>query len=89
MNVLEGYRSQCDLSFDEIRAICIKHNYYTAGSNENYEHLQTMVESKALIKDIASDIYVHSAESVRYSDVVIVLVEELEKRKGGVGHERS
>ncbi len=54
------------LTIANLRTLCIKKNWYTAGSNEDYNHLFELTKrntplTTADIIEIAKDIYTHTA----------------------------
>ena len=58
-----------NLSFETIRILCMENDWYTCGTNEDFENLQDMVDSgKVDIDDIVMDIVLHS-DNVHFSDV--------------------
>ena len=46
----------------DVRNLCVKKQWYTRGTNEEYEKMFEMVRNKADLMDIASDIYHHSTK---------------------------
>ncbi len=63
-------------SADSVRKVCIENNLYTAGDNEDYEHMLDWVgrlyPSTENIYFIADDIYRHS-ENQTISNIMFVL----------------
>jgi precorrin-4 methylase len=73
------------LTVDELRALCIKRNWYTEGDNAEYDHLLSLVEDRngypvhlttEKLEEIAEDIHKHSD---LYDDdcSMIVIMQEL------------
>ena len=59
-----------NLNFETIRKICIENDWYTCGTNEDFENLQDMVDSgKFDINDIVENIMLYSDDDIKYSDV--------------------
>lgn len=49
-------------AIDDVRQLCIKKNWYTRGTNKEYDKLFNLVKDGAAIMDIARDIYLHSTD---------------------------
>ena len=47
-------------AIEDIRQLCIRKNWYTRGTNKEYDNLFNLVKNGAAIMDIADDIYRHS-----------------------------
>lgn len=47
---------------EALRNLCIKNNWYTRGTIEEYENLFRMNENHATYADLAMDIFIHSGE---------------------------
>ena len=63
-----------NLSFEKIRMICIENDWYTCGTNEDFENLQDMVDSgKVDIDDIVMDIVLHSDDDIEDSEVKSII----------------
>ena len=59
-----------NLNFETIRKICIENDWYTCGTNADFENLQDMVDSgKFDINDIVENIMLYSDDDIKYSDV--------------------
>lgn len=58
-----------------LRQLCIKNNWFTCGSNEQYEKLFYANENGCPIKELATIIWLCSDEEVRRIDVLAVLKE--------------
>ena len=59
-----------NLNFETIRKICIENDWYTCGTNEDFENLQDMVDSgKFDINDIVENIMLYSDDDIKYSEV--------------------
>ena len=59
-----------NLSFEKIRMLCMENDWYTCGTNEDFENLQDMVDSgKFNINDIVENIMLYSDDDIKYSDV--------------------
>ncbi len=61
-----NYKECRRLPAHRLRALCIKKNWYTAGSNENYYHLFELTQRSTSLTtediiEIAKDIYKHTA----------------------------
>ena len=61
------YAEFCRMESIKIQALCIKHNWYNAGTNEEYRHLLFELcgyrnLSTADISEIVNDIIAHTAE---------------------------
>ena len=57
------------ITWQELRTLCIKNEWYTLGTNEEYEKLLKMCDKKPTTKTIqlmAEDIYKHSELSNDY-----------------------
>ena len=58
------------LSCDTVRTVCIDNNFYTAGTNEEYEKMFSMVTKNGgtmpveEVAEIAKDIAAHTSEDV-------------------------
>jgi len=48
-------------AIEDVRQLCIRKNWYTQGTNKEYEKLFTLVKNGAGIMDIADNIYRHSS----------------------------
>lgn len=52
------------LSMDDLRELCIKNNYYTEGTNDEYDRFLTSVKGVEITKDkiyyLAVNIFTHS-----------------------------
>lgn len=46
----------------DVRQLCVKKNWYTQGTNKEYEKFFNIVGKGAAIMDIARDIYLHSTD---------------------------
>ena len=59
-----GYKEVRTLHHSDLRALCIKENWYTGGTNEEYDNLFKMTEKENITTDdiveIATDIVEHS-----------------------------
>lgn len=57
-------KSEKILSPASIRSLCIEQNWYTCGTNEEYNNMLNMIQNKRVTKNllyrIALDIYYHS-----------------------------
>ena len=59
-----------NLNFETIRKICIENDWYTCGTNADFENLQDVVDSgKFDINDIVENIMLYSDDDIKYSDV--------------------
>lgn len=58
-----------------LRQLCIKNNWFTCGSNEQYEKLFYANENDCPIKEIATIIWLCSDEEVSRIDVLAALKE--------------
>lgn len=58
----------------ELRSLCIKNNWFTCGSNSQYDKLFEMNEQGASISDIATVIWVCSEDTCR-RDIIFELHE--------------
>ena len=59
-----------NLNFETIRKICIENDWYTCGTNADFENLQDMVDSgKFDINDIVENIMLYSDDDIKYSEV--------------------
>lgn len=61
--------------FESLRKLCIKHKWFTAGSNEQYDKLFDANESGLPIEAIAAMIYVCS-DGWWYGDILEILYAE-------------
>lgn len=63
-----GYKEVRTLTKTELRALCIKEDWYGHGTNEEYAHLLSMTEKDNITTDdiveMASDIIEHSQDAV-------------------------
>lgn len=64
-----GYKEVRKLGSMELRALCIKENWYTGGANEEYAELLDKANRENITTDdiveMATDIYSHSEEAMR------------------------
>lgn len=54
----------------DIMQLCIRNDWYTRGSREDYEKLLNDVDNGMAAEDVAMNIWKHSATSTKYSDVL-------------------
>lgn len=77
------YKEICKLYWGEIQSECIKHNWYTRGTNAQYEKLQEYVWNNAgdqhnlatekyveVLQHIAEDISTHSETEYTVCDIM-------------------
>ena len=61
----------------KLQGFCIRHNYFTAGDNEQYEKLFDLFEKNEPMHDIALVIWVCSETDKRPADIGLELLEEV------------
>lgn len=64
---------------EELRNLCIKENWFTCGSNRQYDKLFYANENGCPIEEIATIIWLCSDEECRRMDVIDILTEATEK----------
>lgn len=64
---------------DELRALCIKHDWFTSGSLSQYNKLFTMNDKGSNIHDLAIVIWICSSTDESISDIEKILEERLIK----------
>lgn len=64
---------------EELRTLCIKNNWFTCGSNRQYEKLFYANENGCPIEEIATIIWLCSDDECRRMDVIDILVEANKK----------
>ena len=65
-----------NLSFETIRMLCMKNDWYTCGTNEDFEHLQDIVNSgKYDIDDIVTNIMLYSDDNTHFRQVKNIIEE--------------
>lgn len=62
------------LSAETVRTLCIKNNYYTNGSNEEYDNMVAMIPDNnevdiEIISNIAKNIYIYSISQANAEDI--------------------
>ena len=70
-----------ELRFEDIRRICIEHNLYTNGTNEEYSELKNFVDGIKNMTDlrlmlVAKDIMNHSTTDYSISTILTLLNEK-------------
>ena len=60
---------------DELRSLCIKNDWFTSGTIEQYEKLFYANENGCPVEEIATIIWLCSGEECRRTDVLDILVE--------------
>ena len=65
------------LTVDQVYALCNEHQWFTCGSNNQYDKLFTMVREKAPIEEVATVIWLCSDEKWCRRDILSVLNEAL------------
>lgn len=69
---------------EEIRQLCIKNNWYTCGTNSDYEYMLTVLVEKGDPSAIMNDIYRHSDNIKRTAPVYDAIVEILNNARAAV-----
>lgn len=64
---------------DELRRLCIKNNWFTCGSNRQYDKLFYANENGCPIEEIATIIWLCSDEDCRRLDILEILAEAYRK----------
>ena len=62
---------------DQVYALCNEHQWFTCGSNNQYEKLFVMIEEKAPIEEVATVIWLCSEDKWCRRDIISVLNEAL------------
>ena len=62
---------------DQVYALCNEHQWFTCGSNNQYEKLFVMIEEKAPIEEVATVIWLCSDDKWCRRDIISVLNEVL------------
>ena len=62
---------------DQVYALCNEHQWYTCGSNNQYDKLFVMIEEKAPIEEVATVIWLCSDDKWCRRDIISVLNEVL------------
>lgn len=70
---------------DELRSLCIHKNWFTCGTNEQYDKLFYANEMKCPIEEIATIIWLCSEEDCRRADILEVLKDVQESYLMDVG----
>ena len=60
---------------DDLRSLCIKNNWFTCGTNRQYDKLFYANENGCPIEEIATIIWLCSDEDCRRTDVLDVLIQ--------------
>ena len=60
---------------DDLRSLCIKNNWFTCGTNRQYEKLFYANENGCPVEEIATIIWLCSDEECRRMDILDTLVE--------------
>lgn len=66
---------------EDLRSLCIKHNWFTCGTCEQYEKLFYANEHGCPIEEIATIIWLCSDEDCRRLDVLDILVEAFKEHQ--------
>ena len=69
---------------EELRNLCIKNNWFTCGSCEQYEKLFYANENGCPIEEIATIIWLCSDEDCRRLDVLDILIEAFKEHQRNV-----
>ena len=64
---------------DQVYALCNKYQWFTCGSNNQYEKLFIMIDEKAPIEEVATVIWLCSDDKWCRRDIISVLNEALKK----------
>ena len=64
---------------DQVYALCNEHQWFTCGSNNQYDKLFVMIEEKAPIEEVATVIWLCSDDKWCRRDIISVLNEVLKK----------
>ena len=62
---------------DQVYALCNEHQWFTCGSNDQYEKLFIMINEKAPIEEVATVIWLCSDDKWCRRDIISVLNEVL------------
>ncbi len=76
-------------STSELRNLCIKNNWFTAGSIEQYDKLFYANENGCPVEEIATIIWLCSDEDCRRTDVLDILIETYKEHILNVIHENG
>ena len=77
--MIEILESRSPIFAEELRLLCIEKDWFTAGSNQQYEKLFNMNRDGASLEELALVIWICSSNDSRDA-----ILHELEKRFGGV-----
>ena len=69
---------------EDLRSLCIKHNWFTSGSISQYEKLFYANENGCPIEEIATIIWICSDEDCRRLDVLDILIEAFREHQMNV-----
>ena len=64
---------------EELRMLCIKHDWFTCGTDRQYEKLFYANENGCPIEEIATILWLCSHEECRRMDVIDILIEANQK----------
>jgi hypothetical protein len=71
-------------TLSDLRSLCIRGNFYTVGTNEEYAKLFDNMSNGATLEALAHDIYIHS-DGVTFNDVASALLKEHNTIQGILG----
>jgi hypothetical protein len=57
------------MNCENVRVMCIKNNWFTCGSNKEFEKMFQLVKKKAAVEQVAKQIYFNS-DNVYYRDIL-------------------
>lgn len=77
--MIEILESRSPILTEDLRILCIEKDWFTAGSNQQYEKLFDMNRDGASLEELALVIWICSSNDSRDA-----ILHELEKRFGGV-----
>lgn len=64
---------------EDLRSLCIRNNWFTCGSNSQYDKLFYANENGCPVEEIATIIWLCSDENCRRIDVLDILIEHTKK----------
>ena len=70
---------------ESLRLLCIKHNWFTCGSNEQYEKMFYANENGCPIEEVATIIWLCSDDNWCRRDILSILIDERRMFLKGLG----
>jgi len=78
--MIEVTGARCPLVFEDVRALCIEHRWFTNGDNEQFEKLYDMIREGASLDEVALVIWICSTEATR--EFIRTMLEAKVMKKG-------